>query len=40
MSANKGPPLGSVRHHLGSIGGVGPYVEASRMEVVLDDQPI
>ena len=32
QSANKGLPLGSVKDHLGSIGGV----EASRMEVMLD----
>ena len=31
-SANKGLPLGSVKDHLGSIGGV----EASRIEIVLD----
>ena len=32
QSANKGLPLGSVKVHLGSIGGV----EASRIEIVLD----
>ena len=32
QSAYKGLPLGSVRYHLGSIGGV----EASRRQVVLD----
>ena len=32
QSANKGLPLGSVKDHLGSIGGV----EASRIDVVLD----
>ena len=33
QSANKGLPLGTVKDHLGSIGGV----EASRIEVVLDN---
>ena len=32
QSANKGLPLGLVKDHLGSIGGV----EASRIEIVLD----
>ena len=32
QSASKGLPLGSVKDHLGSIGGV----EASRIEIVLD----
>ena len=32
QSANKGLSLGSVKDHLGSIGGV----EASRVEIVLD----
>ena len=32
QSANKGLPLGSVKYHLGSIGGI----EASKIEIVLD----